>query len=98
MNKYDELISNLKNQLQSLLNADNTEAITKAVSTLDDLTKEHQTVLDDNSNLKTKIVEIVKGTTFKEQSEERRVHEDRPLTFEEACSQAEKQILENRRN
>lgn len=98
MDKYKTIYNDLKNQLQSLLTADNTEAITKAVSSLDELSKEHESALTENSNLKNKIVEIVKGTTFKSQSDEAKEHEDQePLSFEEACKQADKELLENRR-
>lgn len=98
MNKYNEITSNIKDQLQSLLNADNTEAITKVVNSLDELNKEHEIALDENSKLKNKIVDIVKGTTFKDKSDEAKEHEAEPLSFEEACKQAEQQILQNRRN
>lgn len=97
MTKYDEICNNLKQQLESLLNADNTEQITKAVASLDELSKEHEATAVENSNLKNKIVDIVKGTTFKEQSKETNPLEpERALSLDEALKQAEKQILENR--
>lgn len=97
MNKYQDTINSLKDQLQNLLTAENTDTITKAVSTIDELEKIHQETVGENSNLKNKIVEIVKGTTFKQQSESKELPDDSVLTVEEACRQAEKELLQNRK-
>lgn len=97
MNKYEELLNSLKDQLKNMVTADNTETITKAVGIIDELGKVHKEALDENSKLKDKIVDIVKGTTFKDSLEGKAQGEDTPLTFEEACKQAEKEILEKRK-
>ncbi|MBR2557471.1 MAG: hypothetical protein IKE95_03730 [Methanobrevibacter sp.] len=97
MNKFDEKMNNIKEQLKSLLTADNTEQITKAVASLDELSTEHNATVNENSNLKNKIVEIVKGTTFKEQSKETNSLEpEREVSLDEALKQAEQKILQER--
>lgn len=97
MNKFDEKMNNIKEQLKSLLTADNTEQITKAVASLDELSNEYQASVNENSNLKNKIVEIVKGTTFKEQSKEANSLEpEGEVSLDEALKQAEQKILQER--
>lgn len=97
MNKFDNTMNNIKEQLKSLLTADNTEQITKAVASLDELSNEYQASVNENSNLKNKIVEIVKGTTFKEQSEDAPTLEpERAVSIDEALKQAEQKILQER--
>lgn len=97
MNKFDEKMNNIKEQLKSLLTADNTEQITKAVASLDELSNEYQASVNENSNLKNKIVEIVKGTTFKEQSEDASTLEpEGAVSIDEALKQAEQKILQER--
>lgn len=97
MNKFDEKMNNIKEQLKSLLTADNTEQITKAVASLDELSTEHNATVNENSNLKNKIVEIVKGTTFKEQSKETDSFEqEKEVSLDEALKQAEQKILQER--
>lgn len=97
MNKFDEKMNNIKEQLKSLLTADNTEQITKAVASLDELSNEYQASVNENSNLKNKIVEIVKGTTFKEQSKETdSLEPEREVSLDEALKQAEQKILQER--
>ena len=97
MNKFYEKMNNIKEQLKSLLTADNTEQITKAVASLDELSNEYQASVNENSNLKNKIVEIVKGTTFKEQSKETdSLEPEREVSLDEALKQAEQKILQER--
>ena len=97
MNKFDEKMNNIKEQLKSLLTADNTEQITKAVASLDELSNEYQASVNENSNLKNKIVEIVKGTTFKEQSKETdSLEPEGEVSLDEALKQAEQKILQER--
>lgn len=99
MNKYDELMTQAREELKNLLTADNSEQITKVVATLDELANAHKQTTDENSNLKNKIVDIVKGTTFEKQSEETGSFEpQRALSLDEALKQAEKEILKNRGN
>ena len=99
MNKYDELMAQAREELKNLLTADNSEQITKVVATLDELANTHKQTTDENSNLKNKIVDIVKGTTFERQSEDANAYEpQKALSVDEALEQATKEILKNRGN
>ena len=66
MGKYEESIANLKAKLNSLLTAENTETITKAVSELDELAKIHADDEKEKVSLKDRIVDIVRNTSFKD--------------------------------
>lgn len=67
MGKHEDSIKNLKDTLNSLLNADNTETITKAVSELDELEKIHADDEKEKVELKDRIVNLVRNTSFKDE-------------------------------
>lgn len=61
MGKLDEFVLNAKNALKELVTADNTEAVAKVSKVLDDLDTQGKAIETENTSLKDKIVEMVKG-------------------------------------
>ena len=61
MGKLDEFVLNAKNALKELVTADNTEAVAKVSKALDDLDTQGKAIETENTSLKDKIVEMVKG-------------------------------------
>lgn len=59
-------IDSIKEILKNNLTADNTDEITKAVSELDHILEEHNQAKKEISDLKDRIVEQVKYTSFKD--------------------------------
>ena len=98
MKTYGELIKNLKDNLNSLLTADNTELITQAVSELDELSKLGDDKDKEILGLKDRIVDIVKNTSFAEnpKSEEKHLVEE-PKDIDKAFEDGIAKIQENRR-
>lgn len=98
MKTYGELIKNLKDNLNSLLTADNTDLITQAVSELDELSKLGDDKDKEILGLKDRIVDIVKNTSFAEnpKSEEKHLIEE-PKDIDKAFEDGIAKIQENRR-
>lgn len=95
---YRDRTKTLKDLLNSLLTADNTDTITRAVSELDELEKIHESDETEKLHLKDRIVDIVKNTSFKEEnkvSESKLVEE--PKDIDTALSENLAQIIKNRR-
>ena len=67
MGKHEDSIKNLKETLNSLLTAENTDTITKAVSELDELAKIHADDEKEKVELKDRIVNLVRNTSFKDE-------------------------------
>ena len=86
---YSEAINNLKESLKSLMTAENTEQITKAVSQVDELEKLHADDTKEITSLKDRIVEVVKNTSFKD------VPKDNPNKLVDEPMDMEKSIKEN---
>ena len=86
---YSEAINNLKESLKSLMTAENTEQITKAVSQVDELEKLHANDTKEITSLKDRIVEVVKNTSFKD------VSKDNPNKLLDEPMDMEKSIKEN---
>lgn len=96
MTKFEELMNEVNDLLKENLTAENTESITKIKGKLDDLTKEHNLSVAENQKLKDKIVDVVKGTTFKETPKDP-IDDSQPKSFEEASKEALDNILKNRK-
>lgn len=98
MGKHEDSIKNLKDTLNSLLNADNTEQITKAVSELDELAKIHADDEKEKVELKDRIVNLVRNTSFKDEkggTQEKLVEE--PKDLDESIKENVANIIKNRK-
>lgn len=98
MKTYGELVKSLKDNLNSLLTADNTDKITQAVSDLDELTKLNDDKDKEILGLKDRIVEVVKNTSFadKPKNEDKHLIEE-PKDLDKAFEDGLAKIQENRR-
>lgn len=88
--KFEEKYQQMCDKLKSQLTADNTEVIQELKQGLDDLKSAHESVVEENSKLKDKIVDQVKFTSFKEDLREDPTGQ--PLTVDEALALAIKQL------
>lgn len=96
---YKEKIASLKENLNSLLTAENTDTITKAVSQLEEIEKIHESDNAEKQELKNRIVDIVKNTSFKDVKDGNKIDEHpQVVDVDVAISQAINKIKENRRN
>ena len=95
---YKDSIKGLKETLNSLLTADNTEQITKAVSVIDELEKIHDDDEKEKVALKDRIVDIVRNTSFKDEkggTPEKLVEE--PKDLDESIKENVANIIKNRK-
>lgn len=88
--KFEEMYQQMCDKLKSQLTADNTEMIQELKQGLDNLKSAHESVVEENSKLKDKIVDQVKFTSFKEDLREDPAGQ--PLTVDEALAQALKNL------
>ena len=70
MKTFNDLYTALKDGLNNLLTADNTEAVTNLVNSLDGIKDLHQSQEEEMTKLKDKMVDIVRNTTFAKQPED----------------------------
>ena len=83
MSKFTDTIMKLKDGLKELLTAENTEAITSLDKELDTLVETHETSEKQLQEVKDKLVDVVKNTSFKGAPEDVTKTEE-PLTIDEA--------------
>ena len=69
MATFKELISQYKTLLKENLNDSNLELITRLDKGLDELSESHNKTEEDLSSTKDKLIEVVKNTSFKDDSE-----------------------------
>lgn len=69
MNKIDEILANVKSGLAGLVNADNTESVSKVSASIDELATNVKNLTDENLALKDKIVDMVKNTVVGNKNE-----------------------------
>lgn len=70
MKTFNDFYNALKDGLNNLLTADNTEAVTNLVNSLDGIKDLHKSQEEEMTNLKNKMVDIVRNTTFAKQPED----------------------------
>ena len=70
MKTFNDFYNALKDGLNNLLTADNTEAVTNLVNSLDGIKDLHQSQEEEMTKLKDKMVDIVRNTTFAKQPED----------------------------
>lgn len=69
MATFKELMSSMKDLLREHLQTDNLELFTKLDKQLDDISVAHNKTEEDLSETKDKLIEVVKNTSFKDDSE-----------------------------
>lgn len=94
MAKFEEKYNEFKEFLKGSLSADNVDFITNLSTHLEELNTEHKAVEEENGKLKDKIVEYVKGTTFKEPPKE---EIDTDKSIDELLEEGIDNILKNRK-
>ena len=96
---YKDSIKGLKETLNSLLTADNTEQITKAVSVIDELEKIHDNDEKEKVALKDRIVDIVRNTSFKDDGTGGKSEKltDEPKDLDESIKENVANIIKNRK-
>ena len=92
------LLSSIKSGLSGLVTADNTESVSKVSADIDSLEKEVDTLENSNSELKDKIVEMVKGTIVGNKPPKDDVVNETPKTLDEIMlEEAKKIVSENKK-
>lgn len=97
---FKDTLNALKELLKNSLTADNTELITKIDKGLDDINVEHKATEDKLSSTQEKLLEIVKGTSFKLESEPKDPNEDTEesaMDIDKAFDEAFQEIESNRK-
>lgn len=95
MDNYSKLSDSFKELLKKNLTAENADMITQMSTKLDELNKEHEKTVEENSSLKNKIVDYVKNTTFKEQPKE---DFDEPKSVDDVLADSVNKIISERKN
>ena len=101
MATFKELIAQYKTLLKENLNDTNLDLITKLDKGLDELSESHNKTEDDLSTTKDKLIEVVKNTSFKDDSEpyDKAIGntEDEPMSIDEALESVLQETLANRK-
>lgn len=100
MATFKELIAQYKTLLKENLNDTNLDLITKLDKGLDELSDSHNKTEDDLSTTKDKLIEVVKNTSFKEDSEpyDKAIGntQDEPMSIDEALKSAIEETIRQR--
>lgn len=100
MATFKELIANAKAFLKESLNDTNLDLITKLDKQLDDLSVEHEKTEQDLVSTKDKLIEVVKTTSFKSDSEQDSnipSDTDKPMDIDEALESAIQEQIKARK-
>ena len=99
MPSVKELITSLKGILKENLNESNLEFITKVDKELDNISVEHDKTEESLTQTKDKLIEVVKNTSFKSDSEPSNEPSDtdKPMTIDEALESAIKEAIQARK-
>ena len=100
MEKFNEVINSLKDYLKEHLTTENTEVFTHIDKELDKAVEGHSSMEKELSEIKDKLISVVKETSFK--SEKPPVtatpeNEDTPLGIDDAMNEALTEIIEARK-
>ena len=87
---FKESMSRLKTLLKDKLSSDNLELFTEVDKGLDELSEAHTKTEEDLSSTKDKLVEVVKNTSFKDDSEPNDPNDntDDPMDIDKALESA----------
>lgn len=96
---FKETISALKTMLKDSLNDSNVEFITKVDKELDNLSQTHEETEKELSKTKDKLIEIVKETSFKDETGPKlpQDHTDEVMSVDEALEASLNEIEANRK-
>ena len=96
---FNDTLNALKKLLKDSLTADNTELITKLDKGLDDINVEHKSTEEKLSQTQDKLLEVIKGTSFKEEGEPNNSNDDneKVLDIDEAFDDALSEIESKRK-
>lgn len=90
---YQDIIKAFKEELKSMTTAENTNQMVKLDKLVDDLSNEHAKQAAEIGGLKDKLVEFVRGTNFKTNSNESSdIEGPTPVSIEDAISQGIKKL------
>lgn len=95
---FKDVFESLKKLLKDNLTTENTEFLTKMDKALDNLNVEHTTTETKLTQAQDKILEIVKSTSFKIDSEKSpaETDTDEPMSLDDAIDAAIKELESNR--
>ena len=95
MSKIKPLVDAVKEALKDLVTADNTDAVAKVTSKIEELEKQSNGLEAENLSLKDKIVDMVKGNLSTDKKPEDDTTTEKELSFDEACEKALEKTLED---
>ena len=70
MKTYKEIANDIKSSLKNMLTADNTDAITSLDKQIDELIEQHKAQENEIAEVKDKLIDVVKNTSFKTASKD----------------------------
>ena len=100
MATFKELISQYKALLKESLNDSNLDLITRLDKGLDELSESHTKTEEDLSSTKDKLIEVVKNTSFRDESEPLDPNantQDEVMDIDTALNSSIKEILAHRK-
>ena len=99
MATFKELMSGIKSLLKEKLNETNLELFSEVDKKLDELSESHTKTEEDLSTTKDKLVEVVKNTSFKDDSEPGSPEDKTkdPMDVDSALESAIKETIANRK-
>ena len=99
MAKFKELMSSVKTLLKEKLNNENLELFTEVDKKLDEISVAHEETEKDLSSTKDKLIEVVKSTSFKDDSEHNnnQPDTDEPMDIDEALEDAINETIKARK-
>lgn len=90
---YQDIIKSFKEELKSMTTAENTEQMVKLDKLVDNLSSEHAKQEAEIGGLKDKLVEFVRGTNFKSNSNESSdIAGPTPVSIDDAIAQGLKNL------
>ena len=93
---FKDTISQIKENLKKQLTADNTQVITDIDKQVDSLLIEYEELDKKNSDLKDKLIDYVKNTSFKEPAKDLNPNEGDPLSIEDAIKESINELNKNK--
>ena len=98
MGKLEDLISVAKEQLKTLVTADNTDAIAKMSKALDDVSEQGSKIENESISLKDKIVDMVKGGLSSQKPPKDDIEsEDTNKSLDDIMKEEEQKIIARRK-
>lgn len=99
-NKYSEILARTKALLKESLNDTNLDLITSLDKALDELSDAHKLTEEDLSSTKDKLIEVVKNTSFKDDSTPFKPvdqTQEEPMSLDDALASAIEETMNQRK-